>query len=282
MPRPGQKRRKEEIAKAIGRSVRAEKPRAKSEKQARKDSLWKGAKVNPPRGSTVVDQPVSTVKFPDDLRRVAVRSQEEQEAINKFAKYRDGMSDEMRRDLNAYTRGADFDDDGNILPTGSFEEVNSMLRECPETLDCLHGRAADVFRSMTRAIESSGVQDEPTFVYRGVKGDSQKSKDLLKAARKATTKKALSAGEVMEMSFDGLVSTSLDPEIAVEFSGEKRGYLFEIAAKTGAYINPVSSSPNELELVQGHNTRYRVVGVEKKKLPGSTERTVIQIEEIVR
>ena len=87
------------------------------------------------------------------------------------------------------------------------------------------------------------------------------------------------------MVLDGLVSTSVDPEVAARFA--RRGVhqaILEIRPKRGVYIEPVSRFPSEREFLMRDASRYRVAGIDRapigKAKAGEDTIRIIQIEEL--
>lgn len=99
-----------------------------------------------------------------------------------------------------------------------------------------------------------------------------------------TAKRILEGGDTFE--HKGLRSTSVDPGTATKFlKGEP--YVMEIKAKRGLAIDDSVSDWEEMEVVQAHGTKYRVIGFQKnRKLGSSSDRggrkavNVITLEEI--
>ena len=140
--------------------------------------------------------------------------------------------------------------------------MNRDLRKCPSPPDCLRGNEEDF--DIVQA-ETKKPLPAPTRVYRGIYGEY--------------------AGQVAqaepgtEMTMHGFVSTSINKQAASDFSGyEGQGgakVVLEITAKTGAYVAGVSNFRNELELLQAHNTVYKVKG---RREEGDT--VIMEMEEM--
>lgn len=157
--------------------------------------------------------------------------------------------------------------------TGSgYDPMNRMIRKCPETLDCLDGANRGMAEHIEKAIAKAGVMKHPVNVWRGVSLFG-KDKDNFMAAMK----RAMETGEDVRM--PGFKSFSVLPNTG----GDWGDLTFELRAKTGLYVAPVSKLKYEKELLQGHNVRYRVTGIKEVpfgKSKSGGKRTVIQLEEI--
>jgi 8-oxo-dGTP pyrophosphatase MutT (NUDIX family)/2'-5' RNA ligase len=161
--------------------------------------------------------------------------------------------------------------------TGSgYSGVNSRMRDCPETLDCLDSTTRTAAKHIESAIAKGGTFESPVNVWRnpGIQsGDAEGKKFLAAMAQAAQT------GDAVRM--PGFKSTSMSPSTSMGGGDIK----LEIRAKSGLWVQPISMHQSEKELIQGHNTRYRVVSVkDAKDYPGSEwgigARKVIQLEEI--
>jgi 8-oxo-dGTP pyrophosphatase MutT (NUDIX family)/2'-5' RNA ligase len=161
--------------------------------------------------------------------------------------------------------------------TGSgYSGVNSRMRDCPETLDCLDSKTRLAAKHIESAIAKGGTFETPVNVWRnpGIQsGDAEGKKFLAAMAQAAQT------GDAVRM--PGFKSTSMSPSTSMGGGDIK----LEIRAKSGLWVQPISMHQSEKELIQGHNTRYRVVSVkDAKDYPGSEwgigARKVIQLEEI--
>lgn len=170
------------------------------------------------------------------------------------------LTDLQKHELERYTQD-------------TWRKLNPALRDCPETLDCLDGDNTIAFKRLSAAIEKAGALPEPVTVYRGI--DLGSIDDTKKLA--AVLKQAKESGK--PISFNGIVSSSINPSVATSFAPDKADPVFEITAKRGAYLGAMSEHSYEKELIQSHGTKYRVVDGGPKQIGGVT-RVVIRLEEV--
>lgn len=136
--------------------------------------------------------------------------------------------------------------------------INRALREGKP----LSKTDQDVEGALTSAINKAGVLPHSINVYRGVVLPKEKADTLLAFAKAEKTKKLLT--------LSGFQSTSLDPMVAgmstqvpIGDESSKHGIMFSIETNMGVDISELSSSPNEQEILLGHNWEYEVTGVSK-------------------
>lgn len=159
---------------------------------------------------------------------------------------------------------------------GSYAQLNKSARKCPDTLDCLGKKDKEVFDHVN-AIASRSKLDKPVIVYRGISLKGDERAQFIDSARAAVEK----GGTI---TFHGVGSTSLDAEVGGTFGSG--GVVFEIKAKSGAYIDPVSKVGGEQEFIVPHGKKYKVVGVQgNREFLNAGGRniataTVVQLEEV--
>ena len=120
---------------------------------------------------------------------------------------------------------------------------------------------------------------EPVTVWRGTRvhdsAEFAQKYAMLQAKHKS--------GEPFTM--DGFVSTSLNPGVAKGFAGEgPTSVMFEIRARQGLYVNPVSQHDHERELVLDHKSKFRVAGFKEvpMKVHGAAKMVkVVQLEHVL-
>lgn len=153
--------------------------------------------------------------------------------------------------------------------TGSlYGLLNDRMRKCPETLDCL-GDYDKHAQNIQEALSKAGVMEQPITVWRRINLGKEDLGKFMKVV-----KHALETGAAVRMPGFKSCSTSLG-----SWSGN---VSFEIRARTGLYVKPISKHETEDEFLQGHSVRYRVTGIKKVKLGGyGGTSEVIQLEEIV-
>lgn len=189
-----------------------------------------------------------------------------------------GLPDEVAMKLSKWIQEADQEViDGVDQYTGpSAAFLNEIMRECPapNPRDCLEDEDVDLANQMDKAIELAGEFDEPVNTYRGVFGlDPEDQESLLASYRN-------SLDEGGPIKFKSFTSVSTDPDVAFEFVGEpQESLIYEIKAKTGAYVKELSRIPDQEEIVKSPETRYRVVGIKDIPYERGTVPT-IQLEEI--
>lgn len=164
----------------------------------------------------------------------------------------------------------------------SYLYLNQEMRACPPHFECLEGSSRKMMSAIERLIAKAGPLKRPVDLYRGMRISTGTVEEMLKQAEALVR----SGGEFRMPS---LTSTSLDP-VALKIFGAPRegaGVVFKIKAKTGLYVDPVSLTAGEQEVIQSAFTRYKVVGTGKLTLnppaPGRAATTfphVIYLEEI--
>lgn len=173
------------------------------------------------------------------------------------ADYLNNLAREDRLAAEAVKRYAGLD--------SSAYPLNGRMRRCPPNFECLPDdptHESEISRQfmedMVRAVEGAPLLPEPVTVYRGIdlsgrvyrgKTGKDQAEELLEAA------KAIK-GSGDEFRMPSFTSSSLDPKEAADLGG--KSITFRILAKSGLYVESVSSQPEERELVQSPNTRYRV------------------------
>lgn len=162
-----------------------------------------------------------------------------------------------------------------------YSRLNRGLRSCPETLDCLDEDTRKNYLAVNEALSKSKPFPKPKVVYRGIRLSDEK-----KSALVSSIETALKDGNSVR--FNGVISTSLDPSVAWNFSknspsSPSSGVVFEILAKSGAYVDRISSTSGEDEVIHQHGKKYKPVsikqGVQFRNGSHKGTATVIQLEE---
>ena len=182
--------------------------------------------------------------------------------------------------------------------TDSSSTINRQMRQ---------GKASKKYLDMNKACKKK--LPRPMTVYRGI-GESglnhlldSKSKYLYSGGMSSTSldpETSTNFGYAVgitdyDYDTDRNKSNKLGQKIAKRFGlkdlkSEELHPILKIEAKTGLYVAHVSSHPHERELIQAHNTKYRVVKAElaefdsekfrPKKNPGYSGHLLIHLEEV--
>lgn len=175
----------------------------------------------------------------------------------RTSKWEDNVSPEAYQGVRQYTGGG-------------YKELNEQIRNCPDTLDCLSDAHKEWAKNIDEGLAAAGVLDKPITVWRRFTLSNQDRKDLYSFAESAAAN-----GEVIKI--PGVKSAATNPH---SWSGET---ILEIRARTGVYAAPFTKSgQGENEFIQGHNVKYKVVGVKEVDLGGyAGKQKVIQLEEVL-
>lgn len=150
---------------------------------------------------------------------------------------------------------------------GEFASINHALRDKGRVPDSF---TAENVKNIQEAIASAGKLEKPIVTYRGMKGEH---------ASAMLPKMIQAIQDNVPVKLSGITSSSLDPEIAAEFGAANAGdgIIFEIQPSTGMYISgmhgleptpaqkkkgdymfTLAYGVKERELLQNHNTHYKV------------------------
>jgi hypothetical protein len=138
----------------------------------------------------------------------------------------------------------------------AHSDLNRQMRDCPETLDCLDPPQRKMAEQIQKAIASAGKFERPINLWRSI---NLYGKELDRFASVAEL--ALASGADIRM--PGFKSAAFSPD---GFSGES---TLRIRAKSGLLVEKdadgsgITRAPGEKEVLQGHNVRYRVTGMER-------------------
>lgn len=119
------------------------------------------------------------------------------------------------------------------------------------------GTLKEVCNVLDSAIKKA--PSEQKTVYRSVTADNGMFKGL---SPSEYLQRNIQVGK--EIKFDGYLSSTLDPEVALKHGQRADGVLFEIRTTKGLNISMPSSYQEEQEVLLPRNTTYKVVGVHKK------------------
>jgi len=136
----------------------------------------------------------------------------------------------------------------------NYQQVNTPLRDCPETLDCLPAEDRERAESIDAGIRKFPAHNPPLTSYRGLNTRKLEKWKKLEAG----FREALTTGKPIKM--NGFSSATLDP---VKAFGWGRAVL-EIRSPRGAYINSISKHPTELEVLHTHGEQYIVKAIEER------------------
>lgn len=157
-------------------------------------------------------------------------------------------------------------------------KVNDPLRVKGATKETLTGEARKMSEYLSKAFAAQPQFKEPIRTWRGISLDEKQSTAFLK-----NVDASMKAGKPLQMK--GYTSTSLDPAYANSWAGDiKTGYVFEIEAKHGVYIDEKTSSVSgQRELLLDHDTKYKITGVKEVQMEYRDKlysRKVIQLVQI--
>jgi hypothetical protein len=210
-----------------------------------------------PPASAGAHPPAGTVREPLKATDVPRHVREQGAAVAARA------TPEDRAALDAYTAEAP---DSPV----NYRRLNAAARDCPDTLDCLTPEQRGALARLD-ALARSNPLSEPVMAYRGIQVGSQRDEFLARAQA------AADSGGLLQL--HGVGSSSLDPQVGGGFGAGS--VVFEIRAKTGAYVDAVSKVAGEKEFLLPHNGRYRVVGVQRgQRFRGADTAAVVQLEEV--
>jgi hypothetical protein len=170
------------------------------------------------------------------------------------------LSDPQKAALRHYTRKGD-------------ELMNAHLRRD----EAVTPEVAAEIEELHKAFEDAPPFEHPVSVWRGIKVDFEKLDELV-----GQFEAAAKSGEAV--AFKGFTSTSANPEVALDF-GE---VVFEITAKKGLYLEPITQWEGEREILMPHGAKFKVHGIveanyavsEGKSWSQKTVKT-IQLEQLV-
>ncbi len=163
-----------------------------------------------------------------------------------------------------------------------FTDLNAQMRDCPESLDCLSAENKAHAENLQATIDKAGDLPAPVEAFRGVSMSEEQLGEL-------ENKVLATVGSGEPISFNGITSMSLQPDIATDFAVEQQeqgiagaaSVLFRIKAKSGAYLGDTlgMAGGGEQELVHGHGQQYRVTGFDSETISGNRVR-VISLEQL--
>lgn len=158
--------------------------------------------------------------------------------------------------------------------TTDYTEINAAARGRPEDW----GEHAATIRRMDKVMDRAEEFKKPVISHRGISVPKAAAEAILSGFRRA-------AESGQSVGFGGYMSTSIDPDVIDGFakpvSGREDGasISFEIKAKKGIYVEPMTEYAGEEELLLPRTARYRVVGI-KEVTWGSGKRQVVQMEQL--
>lgn len=158
--------------------------------------------------------------------------------------------------------------------TGS-DTLNALMRECPETLDCLddYPRKRQRWDEIDDAIAAAGKFATPITVWRNI---GLTPRDEAGSQFLEVLEFALEHGE--DVRVPGFKSTSLTPDNRWGGGTIK----LEIRSRSGLWIEPLALEKDEKEVLLGHNVRYRVLGIyNEDRLHPTTDWGIPHVEKLV-
>ncbi len=164
----------------------------------------------------------------------------------------------------------------------AYEDLNRKMRQCPPDFNCVKGGTFErLVAELEKAIANAPSLPEPVMAYRGVD-----MRDLkLRSKMESNLKGCLNSGT--EFTFGQFVSTTIwAGNEFIEDIDKDSGFIFQIKAKKGLYVESISSNPGEKEFLQSANTKYKVVAfVDDVKFwdvnkDASTRKQIVYLEEV--
>jgi hypothetical protein len=151
-----------------------------------------------------------------------------------------------------------------------YFELNDAMRKCPPAYECVQGDTKKFMDLVEGALQKAPPLAQPVVVTRGMIliGKDTKTK-FLDEIRKAKD----SGGEYR---LPSVTSTTVKGDIAFSGTGES-SVKFLIRARTGVYIESVSTKPEEKELLKSSKSRYVVKDVISE--PGKAH--VVVLDEVL-
>lgn len=130
-----------------------------------------------------------------------------------------------------------------------YIKINSDMRQCPPKFECLQGSSKSISRAIVKAIENSPPLGTPVRCTRGIDLNPMEVVSIMRHAREAAK-----VGGVYQM--PSITSSSVDgmPRLGNDV-------IFKILAKKGLYVDHVSSTQGEKEMLLSPNSKYRVVKI---------------------
>lgn len=169
----------------------------------------------------------------------------EQRLSEHSLEYFDKLPDYARTSIKAYT-GSSYADMNDYLRNGDKADVSENIKS----------RA----RNVVEALKGAPQLPEPTVVWRGMRAHG-----VYGPERDAWAAETFTPGKVIRM--DGIQSTSIDPTFSASWGTS--GVTLEIHTKHGLYVEPVTASDGEHEMLMNHKQAYKVIGIKEVKIAAS-------------
>lgn len=251
---------------------------------------WKGqlaqkAQVQPPTPKQIPVAPTPSAKPVWKNDRIVRKYDEKQhqDLLNEQASLRSSMSgDEVKAFL--------------VYSSGAYEAINTIARGGKRPPDSELGewkkgqwdKAPDAIKKLDAVFERTSDLKQPVYTHRGISVTPEVEKAMM-----AGFERAAKSGQTV--GFGGYMSTSIDPNIAHQFSegeGDERSSSigFEIKAKKGVYMSynenewgmrpddALSYAGHERELLLPRNAKYKVAGIKEVPFEGG-KRRIVQLEQ---
>ena len=135
-----------------------------------------------------------------------------------------------------------------------YAALNGRMRDCPPAFGCLNAAAKGSLDAIEAGIAAAGPLPRPVAAYRAID------------AKTPAAAAALVDGFRDAKDFGGpvtlpsLTSTSLSRDTAEGFGGPS-ALVYHIRAKSGLYVDSISATKGENELLLSSKSSYRVVNV---------------------
>jgi len=153
-----------------------------------------------------------------------------------------------------------------------YSGLNEKMRKCPPKFQCLDDASREKFSLIESAIQKAGALPKPMKVVRGFPVYDSKKMDLLEAG----LKKCASDGS--DWTMPSVTSTSLSPNPPLGHGNSAKHVRYNIIAKSGLYVEPITSNPGEQEMIQSPRCKYRVHKVYRD--PDAGGRLTADLEEV--
>lgn len=239
-------------SKTLGETRRQKiKPGSRGQKQSPRQE--KAAPAKPSHGKRTSERLATSSRHDiADVKKTDIRLRE------SFSQWNRALSSKERAAMQDYVTPGTLDKAGF-----NFRSVNAKLRKGESLTD----DEREWINRIDDAITKAGSFKKPINVYRGITVRTDISEFLAKF------KEAQETGQYVH--FQGVVSTSLLRERAVDYASQGGGsVVFEIQAKTGAYVQPWTDKyrgtkmdewSQNYEVVQSYYSNYKVRGVREER-----------------
>ncbi len=162
-----------------------------------------------------------------------------------------------------------------------YIDLNEDMRKCPPDYKCLDDSQIEMYGAIESAIEKAPAFVEPVPVYRGIGSLKPEIREQLLQ----TFQNSLDSGQPCQLNC--ITSTTVDPGrmgMFLDNPRPDRSMAFHIVARKGLYVDPISFSEGEREVIMSAHARYKVVGIADARYErsyGAVTHKVVYLEQIV-